>query len=140
LKRIGGKWWWGRLTWQNVILRREYMKRKPTKEELREVYIGWLKEGGVLVLEGDEYLMTGEVGMLRMLTDMEERCQILRERLGAVFYEDPDTYAGFHGLGPMEYEKDSEDEDDEDDEGNNREKVVGRGQGMQAADGKCVCS
>jgi hypothetical protein len=141
LKKIGGKWWRSERRWKTIDA--WYVKEKANQEERRGVYIGWPKEGGVLVLEGHACLLSDETGMLRMVTEMEERCQILRERLGAVFYEDPDTYTGFHGLGPMEHEKDSEDEEDEAHEKERyytKEDVEGQNQGRQTRDGKCVCS
>jgi hypothetical protein len=102
------------------------------------------------VLEGDENEIVVETGMLRMVRGMEERCQVLRDRLAAVFYEDPDTYAGFNKLGPRgseaeEEEDEDDDEDEDEDEGddgdddNDEKEAIGQDQGRQANDGKCVC-
>ncbi|KAH9205920.1 hypothetical protein DL95DRAFT_397283 [Leptodontidium sp. 2 PMI_412] len=143
LKKIGGKWWTSEQRRQDVIMERWPPHRRPNREELLEVYVGWPKAGGVLVLEGDSSLISVETGMLRMVTEMEERCHLLRNKLGAVFYEDPDSYTGFEGLGPRKISHDEDDEDDEDEEdkeeSNHEQAVSGQGQGRQAKDGKCVC-
>jgi hypothetical protein len=34
-------------------------------------------------------------GMVRLSTTMEDRCRLLRDKLAAVFYEDPMVYLGF---------------------------------------------
>jgi hypothetical protein len=146
LKKIGGKWWESEQRSQDVILGKWRVGERPNKEEMREVYIGWPEGGGLLVLEGDENEIVVETGMLRMVRGMEERCQVLRDRLAAVFYEDPDTYAGFNKLGPRESEAEEEDEDEDEDEGddedddNDEKEAIGQDQGRQAKDGKCVCS
>jgi hypothetical protein len=81
---------------------------EPSEEELREVYIGWPDSGGVLVLESDESFMTCDVGMLRIVTTMQERCQLLRDRLKAVYFEDSRTYSGLDALGPGKIESKDE--------------------------------
>lgn len=100
LKKIGGKWWKSEQRWQDVSLGKWWVGERPNKEEKREVYVGWPEGGGLLVLEGEENEMVVETGMLRMVRGMEDRCQVLRDKLAAVFYEGPDTYAGFNKLGP----------------------------------------
>jgi hypothetical protein len=52
LRMIGGKWWSSRRRFLDVT-EEEYLPehRKPTEDELREVYIGWPEGGGVLILE-----------------------------------------------------------------------------------------
>jgi hypothetical protein len=103
LRKIGGKWWKSQRRWLDVNLDL-ITESEPSCEEEREVYIGWPKEGGVLVLDNVKRSIPGEVGMLRMVTSMEERCQLLRERLNAVYYEDTRTYLGFAALGPKKIE------------------------------------
>ncbi|KAL5324058.1 hypothetical protein ACEPPN_008601 [Leptodophora sp. 'Broadleaf-Isolate-01'] len=140
LKKIGGKWWTSEQRWHDVTDERYRPDRRPNREELLEIYIGWPKAGGVLVLEGDNSEVPAEIGMLRMVTEMEERCSLLR-KFGAVFYENPDSYPGFEGLGPrkISYDEDEADEDeeeengaDEEDESNDGQAVLGQGQGRQA--------
>lgn len=98
LKKIGGKWWRSEQRWLNVCLANWTPDTEPSEEEMRAVYIGWPEEGGVLVLEKEESFIPDEVGMLRMVSSMEERCRLLRDRLGAVYYTDPRAYSGFSSL------------------------------------------
>ena len=65
---------------------------------MREVYIGWPKYSGVIVLKSDESFMTCDVG--RMVTSMKGKCRVLRDRLDAVYYVDIRTDRGFASLGP----------------------------------------
>lgn len=46
-----------------------------------------------MVLEDDQSMISGEIGMLR------ERCRLLREKFRAVYYEDPGTYDKCSDLG-----------------------------------------
>ena len=162
LKRIGGKWWSSERRCQD--LESDFDKgfrsvQKAKREELREVYVGWPKTGGVLVLEDDMNFITMEVGMLRMVTSMEERCELLRTKLGAVLYKDPNEYPGFGELGKRDVDTDKDSEEDEEEEEEEEEEEGGeegghRGgkgdrdveklnleqeQRRQARDGKCVC-
>ena len=98
LQKIGGKWWRSERRWLNINLANWTPDAEPSEEEMRAVYIGWPEEGGVLVLEKEESFIPDEVGMLRMVSSMQERCRLLRDRLGAVFYEDPRAYSGFSSL------------------------------------------
>jgi len=109
LRKIGGKWWRSEQRSIDVWVGDLHPDTMPTEEEEREVYIGWPKEGGVLVLEGNESAIPPEVGMLRMVGSMEERCWLLRDKLGAVYYADPRAYPGFAVLGPVEYKMGLED-------------------------------
>ncbi|KAH7412417.1 hypothetical protein BKA64DRAFT_328540 [Cadophora sp. MPI-SDFR-AT-0126] len=142
LKRIGGKWWRSEQRRLDVTFAKWRLGERPNREEMREVYVGWPEAGGVLVLEGDESEMTVETGKLRMVTDMEARCHVLRHTLAAVFYEDPDSYAGFDGLGPRKTSHDEEEseEDAEEDDGHDEKATAGQDHGRQGWDGKCVCS
>jgi hypothetical protein len=94
LKMIGGKWWTDRQTFQKVTTLGDD-DWSPDKEVLTQVYVGWPESGGVLVQEETEYEMPSQIGMLRLVTTMEERCRLLKDKLGATHYEDPMTYAGF---------------------------------------------
>jgi hypothetical protein len=87
------------------------------RKEERCILVGQRKE------DDSQWALTGELGMLRMAGTMDKRCHILR-KLGAVFYEDPDTYVGFHyGLGPVEHSDSEIDyEDDSDTDENNVDK------------------
>jgi hypothetical protein len=104
LRKIGGKWWKSQRRWLDVQACEWTELTEPSREEEREVYIGWPEEGGVLVLDNVESSIPGEVGMLRMVTSMEERCRLLRDRFNAVYYEDTRTYSGFAALGPKRIE------------------------------------
>jgi hypothetical protein len=58
-------------------------------------YIGWPKTGGVWIVEYEALEDQGnpsvadDIGRLRMCFTMKERCEMLRDRFGATFYEDP---------------------------------------------------
>ncbi|KAG4440978.1 hypothetical protein IFR05_003542 [Cadophora sp. M221] len=139
-KMAGGE---GEQRWHDVTFEKWHVGERPNREEMREVYIGWPKAGGVLVLEGDESEMPDDTRKLRMVTEMEERCHVLRHTLAAVFYEDPDSYSGFDGLGPRTIshdEDEDEDEDDDGDDGHDEPATAGQAHGRQRWDGKCVCS
>lgn len=77
-----------------------FTSSKATDDELREVYIGWPEDGGILVLDDVREAIPWEIVMLRLATTMEERCNLLRDKLGATYYKDPRTYPGFAVLGP----------------------------------------
>ncbi|KAL2065679.1 hypothetical protein VTL71DRAFT_3349 [Oculimacula yallundae] len=151
LKRIGGKWWRSEKRYEEVQGDHPYQNsRRPNGEERREVYIGWPKRGGVLVLESDDSdnrYIPAEIGMLRMVTGMEERCELLSERFGANFYEDPVDYPGFGDLGKRDLDNDNGSEEEEEEE------VVDyhlqrelemleleRLERQRTRDSKCVCS
>lgn len=46
-------------------------------------------------MNGEESVVQISDGMLRLSTTMEDRCRLLRDKLAAVFYEDPMAYLGF---------------------------------------------
>ena len=101
LTKIGGRWWSSRKRFlyvtNEVFFPRE---EEPTDDELGLVWIGWPEGGGLLVLEDiRDALRDRQVGILRLATTMEERCRLLRDRLGATYFEDPMTYPGFAQLG-----------------------------------------
>ena len=64
---------------------KDWSDTDPTDEELRTVWLGWPKEGGLLVLQFEQDEKPDEIGRLRMAVTMEERCKILKERFGAKF-------------------------------------------------------
>ena len=70
-----------------------------TDEEMKEVWIGWPEKGGTLVSEYQNCVgkikITDDIGRSRMAFTMEERCELLANRYGAVHYEDAKEYAGF---------------------------------------------
>ena len=73
----------------------------PTMRERRLIRIGWASSGnGVLVSEFDTTWVgveDEEWDRLRLCRTMEERCDMLRERFGAVFYRD--LKKEYHGFG-----------------------------------------
>ena len=100
LRKIGGKWWRSEQRWLDVKLNNWTPDSEPSEAEMRDIYIGWPGDGGVLVLDKNENNMSDDVGMLRMVTSMEERCRLMRDRLEAVYYENPRDHPGFAALGP----------------------------------------
>jgi hypothetical protein len=99
---IGRKWWpsekrsqliWRELNGMGTDIEDE------TDEEVRELWVGWPKSGGVLISEFQsnigEIKIPEDIGRLRMALTMEERYELLRKRFGAVYYEHPQEYSGF---------------------------------------------
>lgn len=122
LRKVGGK------QWKSIKRSRDVScfewKCNPTKEELKRIFLGWPEEkkglegdaaqnavsGGLLVLEYDDEGDTPEdIGRLRMAVNMQERCQLMKERFNATYYPDPalytplaDLYRGRHINGSSE--------------------------------------
>jgi hypothetical protein len=102
LLNIGGKWWSSehrsRLIWRQLNGMTSIIEDE-TEEEMREIWVGWPKSGGILlsVFQSEMgHIRTPEdMGRLRMALTMEERCELLRTRFGAVYYEHAEDYAGF---------------------------------------------
>jgi hypothetical protein len=93
-RKFGGKWWRSekkRLDVQFV----HWNDAEPTDEELRFVWFGWLKEGGLLAIQFEQDERLDE-----MAATMEERCKLLTDRFGARFYEDPALYDGLADVFP----------------------------------------
>jgi hypothetical protein len=99
LRKVGGKWWSSEKRFLDVPWK-DWDETQPTDEELRNVWFGWPKEGGVLVLQCEQDERPDDIGRLRMAETMEERCWILREKFGARFYEAPALYEGLADLYP----------------------------------------
>jgi hypothetical protein len=101
LRMIGGKWWGDRRRFLTVT-EEEW---EAERSELDEIYIGWPEGGGVLIVDNINDDTPHDIGTLRLVTTMEERCRLLKDKLGAVYYEDPMSYPGFNGLGLEKTEK-----------------------------------
>jgi hypothetical protein len=104
LLKIGGKWWSSeqRLFDINDVYMLDRMEDQPTDDELKDIFVGWPADGGVLIVEyqsevGDEKVPR-DIGRLRMASTMHERCEMLRNRFGAKFYHDWRVYGGFAEL------------------------------------------
>lgn len=102
LLRIGGKWWPNEKRAVRVGYELSCISsgmEDETDEEMMQAWIGWPEEGGLLVAEHQSRVgnikTPEEVGRLRMVFTNRERCDLLRNRFGAVFYKDPKDYAGF---------------------------------------------
>jgi len=67
---------------------------EPIDEELRVVWFGWPKEGGLLVIQFEQDERPDDIVRLRMAVIVKERCKLLTERIGAKVYEDPALYDG----------------------------------------------
>ncbi|RFU29501.1 hypothetical protein B7463_g6840, partial [Scytalidium lignicola] len=93
LRKVGGKWWQSERRFLDVLVK-DWDDTEPTDEELRNVWFGWPKEGGLLVLQFEQDEKPDDIGRLRMAVTMEERCKIMKERFVAEFYEDPALYEG----------------------------------------------
>ena len=91
LRKIGGKWWRSEKRCLDVHFL-DWNDTEPTAEELRVVWFGWPKEGGLLVIQFERDERPDDIGRLRMAVTMEERCKLLTGRFGAKFYEDPALY------------------------------------------------
>jgi hypothetical protein len=98
-QKIDGKWWRSKkrcfevyfLAWNDI---------ERTGEELRVVWFGGPKEGGLLVIQYEQVERPDVIGRLRMAATIEERCELLRERFGAKLYEDPALYDGLVDVFP----------------------------------------
>jgi hypothetical protein len=99
LRKVGGKWWSSEKRFLDVPWK-DWDETQPTDEELRNVWFGWPKEGGVLVLQCEQDEKPDDIRRLRMAETMEERCWILREKFGARFYEAPGLCEGLADLYP----------------------------------------
>ncbi|KAK2032881.1 hypothetical protein LX32DRAFT_136913 [Colletotrichum zoysiae] len=104
LTKIGGKYWSSYRRWKDVYFRDGYNK-KPTKDELVVLFLGWTDavhyseggNGGLLVLEyEDKDDLADGIGRLRMAVNMQERCQMMRDRFEPQFFEVASQYPGFH--------------------------------------------
>lgn len=80
LRKVGSKWWRSQKRFEDVPWK-DWNDTEPTDEELRNVWFGWPKEGGLLVLQCEQDERPDDIGRLRMAETMEERCWILRESL-----------------------------------------------------------
>ena len=102
LINIGGKWWPGekrsQLVWRELNGMGTDIEDE-TDEEMRELWVGWPKSGGVLISEFQSHIgeikIPEDIGRLRMALTMEERCELLKTKFGAVYYENPQEYTGF---------------------------------------------
>ena len=103
LPRIGGTWWLHERQYENIQIG-DVNEEPPEGEERKLRYIGWPKTGGVWVVEytapeeGTLPEVAADIGRLRMCFTMEERCEMLRDRFGATFYEDPKDFYVFRDL------------------------------------------
>ena len=102
LMNIGGKWWpreeRAALIWSEMSCITTGIEDE-TVEELRQLWVGWPESGGVLVAEYQNEVgkikTPHDIGRLRMAHTMEERCQLLKTKFGAVYYKNPQECAGF---------------------------------------------
>lgn len=92
LLSIGRKWWSSER--RNFLIWRELNGvvsgvEDEIDEEMRQVWVGWPESGGVLVPEFQsqvgKIMVPDDIRRLRMALAMEERCEMLRSRFGAVF-------------------------------------------------------
>jgi hypothetical protein len=103
LLRIGGTWWPCERLYKNIQIG-DTNEEPPEGEERKLRYIGWSKIGGVWVVEytapeeGTLPEVAADIGRLRLCFTMEERCEMLRDRVGATFYEDPKDFYAFRDL------------------------------------------
>ena len=75
----------------------------PTMRERRWVKVGWPSEppGALWVAEADRdtsrlgYLVPEQVARVMLAKDMDERCEILKMRLGARYFRSVDDYEGY---------------------------------------------
>lgn len=92
---MSGKWWESERRFNDVTSQaNDWNDTEPNEYELRNIRLGWPKEGGLLVLQYEQDERPDDIGRLRMATTMEERCKIMVERFNAKFYEDPASYEG----------------------------------------------
>src|SRR3954447_16459116 len=80
---------------------------QPIDDELKDIFVGWPADGGLLVVEyqndvGEEKVPM-DIGKLRMASTMHERCEMLRNRFGAKLYHDWREYDGFAELDNLTY-------------------------------------
>ena len=104
LLKIGGKWWSSEQSSFDVndVYMLDRMEDQPTDDKMKDIFVGWPADGGVLVAEyqnevGDNKVPM-DIGRLRMASTMYERRKILKSRFGAKFYKDWRTYSGFADL------------------------------------------
>ncbi|KAI4214678.1 MAG: hypothetical protein LQ351_002751 [Letrouitia transgressa] len=92
---------------------------EPTMREKRLIRVGWPSTGGVWIAEFDtawagvdeEDNLVPEMedlGRLTMARTMDERCELLRDRLRARFYEDLRQYEGYGFFNAWEWKVDGE--------------------------------
>lgn len=98
---------------------RDLNRPDPTMREKRWVKVGWPSTGGLWVSEFDttwagvdveEDLPPHDEGlaMVRLARTMDERCQILRDRLRGKFYEKLSDYEGYAFLRAWEWKSGGE--------------------------------
>lgn len=92
---------------------------EPTMREKRLIRVGWASTGGVWVAEFDTTWAAvdeednlvpemEDLGRLTMARTMDERCELLRDRLRASFYEDLKEYEGYGFLNAWEWKEHGE--------------------------------
>ncbi|KAK0510493.1 hypothetical protein JMJ35_006925 [Cladonia borealis] len=85
MRQIGAKWWENEKEFIDVSIG----MRDATELESRELVFGWPTSGGVWVLRFDQQKkLPRDFGRIHMASDMDERCQVIKE-YGGTFYEDP---------------------------------------------------
>ncbi len=75
---------------------------EPTDQELKEVFVGWPDDGGVLIAEFQNEIgedkVPEDIGRLRMAFTMEQRCEMLTSHFGARYFRDWRRYEGYAKL------------------------------------------
>ena len=101
LLTIGGKWWSSEERSMRIAAS-DGTADEPTDHELKEVFVGWPDDGGVLIAEFQnevgEDKVPDDIGRLRMAFTMEQRCEILKTHFEARHYRDWKDYEGYAKL------------------------------------------
>jgi hypothetical protein len=103
LLKTGGTWWPSESRSKNIEIN-DGREEAAAGEERILRYIGWPKTGGVWIVEHaaledqDHPSVADDIGRLRMCFTMEEKCEMLRDRFGPTFYEDPKDFHIFRDL------------------------------------------
>lgn len=72
LRKIGGKWWIVRKRCLDVHFL-DWSDTEPIDGELRVVWFGWPKEGGLLVIQFEQDERPDDIRKLRMAATMEKK-------------------------------------------------------------------
>jgi hypothetical protein len=101
LLKIGGKWWSSEERSMRTAAS-DGTADEPTDQELKEVFVGWPDDGGVLIAEFQNEIgedkVPEDIGRLRMAFTMEQRCEMLTNHFGARYFRDWRRYEGYAKL------------------------------------------